>query len=488
MNPRPSKAIPTHNHEKHALQLSVIGESGESQKLLVTKRLVTAGQKKKNDIVLQCYLKKFDLLKKRGNGYELFVPDGITGTVHTDKTEPISLDSLRKLQLLTKKKHGDILPFSLGSKAELFFETCRLTLEYVPIPPPLPRTKTKTGLPKKYRFGFLERDQKPFWMIVLMSFFIHVSFLLYCKTVPLPSAHQITLSDIPERFVQLIIKPKSINPFEKRPPSPFAKQTVTKKPPAKKEAPKATKAATKQKGETKKTGSRKQEPSLIAKTSNHGPPIDKKMDITLIGILGQISSGSSSQSESAIDSQLGLLAANAVGGGETILHQVEKIVAKGESMHDLDDELLFGEENNALLAKEIDNLVTKHQETDTVNLPSRGDVGLQKITRIKTSGPKNKLRTSEVILEIAASHKLSMTQCYNHALMLDPNLNGRIVVEFTITAKGDVVEVKIASSTLNHANTGLEECVINMIRLWTFPKITKGTTTVVSPFVFFPVL
>ncbi|MBW2646727.1 MAG: TonB family protein [Deltaproteobacteria bacterium] len=492
MTPPPSKVIPTKKHKKYALQISITRKSGKSQRLLVVKRALTAGQKKKNDIVIQCPLKRFNLLKKRGNGYELFVPDGITGIIRANKTEPVPLDSLRKLNLLPKKRHGHILPISLGTKAELTFENCRLNLEYVPVPPPPPRTKTKTTLPKKYHFGSLARDQKQFWTMFLISFFVHVSFLLYCETIPLPSAHQTTLSDVPERFVQLIIKPKSIIPLEKKLQKPLtldkSKPKVTKKSASKKESKKTAKTTTKQKGKTEKTASSNQKPSLVAQKSDQGIPMDKQIDFNSIGILGQISSGASSQSQSVIDSQLGLLAANVIAGGDTILHQVEKIVPKGEAIGDPYDDLLFGEASTSLLDQEIDSLVTKHQETDIVELPTRGDVGLQKITDIKTSGTENKLRTSEVILEMAASHKASITQCYNHALMLDPNLNGRVVVEFTITAKGEITEVKIIASTLNHVNTGLEECVINMIKHWTFTEIPQGTTTVVYPFVFFPVL
>lgn len=488
---RSAKASPVKQHDEHALQLSILRKSGDSQRLLVAKRLVMAGRKKKNDIVIRCSLKRFNLLKKRGNGYELFVPAGSTGTVHSEKAEPLSLDSLRDLNLLPQKRGGHILHLSPGTRAELSFENCRINVEYVPVPPPSPRTAPESTLPKEYRSGFLEKDQKGFWVMFLISFFVHVSFLLYCTTVPLPSAYETTLSDVPERFVKLIIRPKSMIPFEEKLQKTLEakkpKPKAAKKPDSpKKESPGAAKKTEKTKRDT--SPSAQQKPSLIAKTGEDATSMDNKMDITSIGILGQISSGEAFQPESTIDSQIGLLAANTGDGRETILHNVEKILPKEESLADPGDEFLLGEEDSTVLSRELDDLVTKHQQTDTVELPTRGDVSLQKIIEIKTSGAKNKLRASEVILQMAGSYKAGITQCYNNALVIDPNLNGRVVVEFTITATGDVERVKIIASTLTNPDTGLEACVINMIKHWTFPEIPQGTTTVVYPFVFFPVL
>jgi TonB family protein len=255
-------------------------------------------------------------------------------------------------------------------------------------------------------------------------------------------------------------------------------------------------------------------------------PPKKKVDLKSIGILGMISSRESSKSSSspspAIDSQLSLLARNAVSGGETLVRHMENAdppVKASTTGEERNDELFTGdgkagktgskkgggsgkgsggkegegdgkeEEKVLASAKKIDDLVAKHQQTDTVQLSSRGDLALQKIADVKISGPKNQARTPDAIFEVVSSYKSSIVHCYNKALKRYPDLEGRFVVEFTITAQGDVSKADVVSSTLAKTDSGLEECVISMIRSWHFIPIPIGTTTVVVyPFVFFPAM
>ena len=244
------------------------------------------------------------------------------------------------------------------------------------------------------------------------------------------------------------------------------------------------------------------------------------------------SRGSSRPSAPAIDSQIALLAKNAVNGEETMLRQTEKPAppaAGAESFTDeeANDELPLEEENSgdgkaglkkgenagkgaggkkakgtgktgqnkktgsasaSASAKKINDMVAMHQQTDDVELPTKGDLALQKILEIKDSGSKHQLRTPEAILDVVSSYKSSIVHCYNKALKQYSKLEGRLVVEFTITAQGEVSKAEIVSSTLEKTNSGLEDCVISMVRSWRFAPIPLGTTTVVYPFVFFPTL
>jgi TonB family protein len=74
--------------------------------------------------------------------------------------------------------------------------------------------------------------------------------------------------------------------------------------------------------------------------------------------------------------------------------------------------------------------------------------------------------------------------CYELALQRDPDLEGRLVVQFEIEADGRVGAIEVVDDTL--ADPLLGRCVIEVgKRLWSFPRpIGGGTITIHYPFVF----
>ena len=73
-----------------------------------------------------------------------------------------------------------------------------------------------------------------------------------------------------------------------------------------------------------------------------------------------------------------------------------------------------------------------------------------------------------------------MQQCYNQFLASDPKpekTDGRIKVDWQVTAEGKVISPEIVTSEINHP--GLEECLISRIRSWQFPPPPSGKNTYV---------
>lgn len=81
------------------------------------------------------------------------------------------------------------------------------------------------------------------------------------------------------------------------------------------------------------------------------------------------------------------------------------------------------------------------------------------------------------------SHRRALTFCYESELAKNPDLAGRIEVQFTISAEGQVTEAGLVKSTMN--SPPVERCVVNEVRHWSFPKPIDGGVVVVRyPFVF----
>jgi len=100
-------------------------------------------------------------------------------------------------------------------------------------------------------------------------------------------------------------------------------------------------------------------------------------------------------------------------------------------------------------------------------------------------GKKKRVRGSldkEVIRRVIRKHTNEVRYCYQKALSKNPDLTGRVVVQFTINKDGQVVLSVVEKSTLGHAPT--ERCIAKAARGWRFPKPTGGGIVIVSyPFV-----
>lgn len=72
--------------------------------------------------------------------------------------------------------------------------------------------------------------------------------------------------------------------------------------------------------------------------------------------------------------------------------------------------------------------------------------------------------------------------CYEKALTQQPDLQGKVVVKFTIGPEGKITEFSIEESTMG--NKEVEGCILSRLRRWEFPKPDQGPVTVSYPFIF----
>ena len=72
--------------------------------------------------------------------------------------------------------------------------------------------------------------------------------------------------------------------------------------------------------------------------------------------------------------------------------------------------------------------------------------------------------------------------CYERALLKEPGLAGKVVLEWTISTGGTVVSAKTKSSTLR--NGEVEGCILRNLKTWKFPPAKGGVVIVSYPFLF----
>jgi metallo-beta-lactamase class B len=90
----------------------------------------------------------------------------------------------------------------------------------------------------------------------------------------------------------------------------------------------------------------------------------------------------------------------------------------------------------------------------------------------------------EIIRRIIRSHIQQVKDCYEQELTTKPTLGGRIMVQFTIAASGQVIASVLLSSTMG--NGRVETCTVQAVRHWQFPKPRGGIVIVSYPFVLTP--
>jgi len=91
----------------------------------------------------------------------------------------------------------------------------------------------------------------------------------------------------------------------------------------------------------------------------------------------------------------------------------------------------------------------------------------------------------EIIRRIIRRHINEVKYCYEQELTKKPELGGRIMVQFTIAASGQVIASVLQNSTMSNAR--VENCTVQAVRRWEFPKPLGGGIVIVSyPFVLTP--
>ncbi len=88
-----------------------------------------------------------------------------------------------------------------------------------------------------------------------------------------------------------------------------------------------------------------------------------------------------------------------------------------------------------------------------------------------------------VIAKIVKRNSGAIKYCYERQLAANPNLYGKVNLDFKIGASGSVIAQAIKGSTLN--NSSVEGCILRRVKRWQFPKPEGGTeVAVVYPFYF----
>lgn len=78
----------------------------------------------------------------------------------------------------------------------------------------------------------------------------------------------------------------------------------------------------------------------------------------------------------------------------------------------------------------------------------------------------------EIIQRVIREHRREIRACYEAELQRNPNLRGRVAIEFVIAPDGSVASATVAESSMNSRE--VEACVTTRMRRWRFPEPRGG--------------
>lgn len=77
------------------------------------------------------------------------------------------------------------------------------------------------------------------------------------------------------------------------------------------------------------------------------------------------------------------------------------------------------------------------------------------------------------IREVVSSSMGQVRACYERALKSAPSLAGRVVVDWQVSATGDVTTAGIRTDSIG--DLGLQSCIVETVKGWAFPPATAAT-------------
>ena len=139
--------------------------------------------------------------------------------------------------------------------------------------------------------------------------------------------------------------------------------------------------------------------------------------------------------------------------------------------------LLIRGERRAFMSSAVDIMAIAKRAGAT-------NVGLLSATPPPDAKPSGSL-DKEIIRGVIADHMGDVKACYEDQLVHQPQLEGRVIVRFTIQSTGDVERSVVVDTT--RSLTAVGDCLAKVIPTWRFPAPEGGGIVVVAyPFKFMP--
>jgi TonB family protein len=295
---------------------------------------------------------------------------------------------------------------------------------------------------------------------VLTALVVAVVFGLAVPFLPVKKVDRSKAEELPPRLAQLVMEKQ-----KPKPPPPPPK--VEKKKPKKKEKPKEKKKEVKKKPKPKP----KPKPKEKSQAEKVAEARKKAQSTGLLAMADELSE--------LRDTTPKLNKSKKLSKGATQAKTVKRNILTSNQVASAGS----GGINTDELSSGIGSTQLAGRQTTQVESPVEK---VAKQARIESSNRKDKKpsRTYEEVSLVFDKNKGAIYSIYNRALRKDPTLEGKLVIEITISPSGQVTDVKVVSSELDAPE--LEQKLLTRISLFNFGAKDVEQLIVTYPIDFLP--
>lgn len=423
----------------------------------------TIGRRVDNDLSLadKRLPNQFELISQRNGLVYLNVSSFLDGEIATEKSK-LMISDLMLQDVLPKR--GDTYFVKLTPNMRGVVNLGEVKIEFL-----FKELKVQQlVMPQSYRNIFSWRQATmqnltqdlPFKFIFLILLLINVLILYAFKDYIPPNGNKADVVKITERLARFITKPsKEMIALENNMISSSIEST---EPNSDSRANNNNKSSSQRNRGNHNGGARRGNPAASA------------------GLLGLIAgTGSSGSSSSIVDALVdkGLVADlnKIVGGGSNL-----KVTNGGDNKDAIDplDQLIGTGGSGGI----DDFLSSLEDDVPQVELKKQAKVDLVKPSKITGSKEAMGQRTEQSIWAVVSTRQGAIKYIYEKYLKRNPNMRGKVTIEFTIAANGFVSDARILESTIN--NPDFERELLALVKRLKFDPIPSGNLTTVFPFVF----
>jgi len=314
---------------------------------------------------------------------------------------------------------------------------------------------------------------KPFTIFAVVVLFLFFALALFIGSIDVPQKSQRTKVAIPDRVAKFILEQPKKTPKPKLIKKPPPKPKVIKKPPVKPKEVASNKIKKQQvKKElvlTKKQMKARQnasESGLLALSNELADLIDTSSIDNMVGTK-IIKSDNAAQKVTSDVEQLLIADASKGSGGvssQKLLTTSKPRVKLDKSQVTISQQLIAARADVSIVEGAVDDDMAKPKNTDYQRTGN--------------------YRPEENIAFVMDKNKSKLHALYRKARRSNPSIQGKIVLEITISPQGKVLKVYIASSELNDER--LEARIVARIKQFNFGEANVKAVTVTYPVEFLP--
>ncbi|MDW7679860.1 MAG: AgmX/PglI C-terminal domain-containing protein, partial [bacterium] len=402
--------------------------------------------------------KRHTLFCQKNGNYLLNIKPFIRGQITLDNST-LDIGDLLKHDILPQKGDTRLIMLNRHKQGFVTVGDTRIEFSFQYLDPkPQVRVNTSAYSWTRATFKSLTSDLM-FKFTFLLLFSLNVFLMYSLKDYEVNIEKKLDITKMPERLARFIPKPpEELLDSGSSALSASASTAETAEKSKEESSEKPSNDRTRRQGQP---GTRRGNPAASA---------------GLLGLIG--GSGATSKSSSIVDALVdkGLVAdlENILGGGTNLK------VSKNGNKNDVDplDQLIGSGGTGGI----DDWFADVGEEVPVVQLQKKAKVDFVKPSTVSGSREALGYRTEQSITSVVLSRQGRITYLYEKHLKRNPNLHGKISVEFTIAANGFVTEVRVIESTINQPQ--LESELVALVKRLKFDPIPSGSVTWVFPFIF----